>query len=61
MEYEGQHTLPIIPEPLAFVALSRQERRVDPLVSMGCAFAVTVGILALVVLFILLPPWVPGK
>jgi hypothetical protein len=61
VEYEGKHTLPLVPEPLAFLSLSRQERRVDPVASMGCAFLITLGILALVILFILLPPWVPGK
>lgn len=61
LEYEAEHRLPIIPEPLAFVSLSRQERRADPLASMGCALFVALSILALVVLFIVFPPWVPGK
>jgi hypothetical protein len=61
MEYEVEHRLPIIPEPLAFVSLSRTERRADPLASMGCALLVALSILALVVLFIVFPPWVPGK
>jgi hypothetical protein len=61
LEYEAQHQLPIIPEPLAFVSLSRQEQRADPEASMGCALIVMVGILAILLLFIFFPPWVPGK
>jgi hypothetical protein len=61
LEYEVEYRLPIIPEPLGFIALSRTERRADPGASMGCALLVTLGILALVVLFNLVPPWVPGK
>jgi hypothetical protein len=61
LEYEAEHRLPIIPEPLAFVSLSRKERRADPLASMGCALLVALSILALLLLFIVFPPWVPGK
>jgi hypothetical protein len=61
LEYEAEHRLPIIPEPLAFVSLSRSERRADPIASMGCALLVALSILALVVFFIVIPPWVPGK
>jgi hypothetical protein len=61
LEYEAEHRLPIIPEPLAFVSLSRSERRADPVASMGCALLVALAILGLIVLFILVPPWVPGK
>ena len=61
VEYEAEHRLPIIPEPLAFISLSRHEQRADPVASMGCAFLVTAGILALVLLFLWMPPWVPSK
>jgi hypothetical protein len=61
MEYQAEHRLPIIPEPLAFVSLSRQERRADPMTSMGCALIVTLIILAFLVLFLCFPPWVPSK
>jgi hypothetical protein len=61
VEYEAEHRIPIIPEPLAFISLSRHEQRADPAASMGCAFIVTTLILILVVIFILSPPWVPAK
>jgi hypothetical protein len=59
-EYSGEHKLPIVPEPLGLVSLGRSERRVDPLASMGCAVIVVVGIVIVLGLFILFPPWVPG-
>lgn len=59
-EFQGEHKIPIIPEPLGIVSLSRQERRVDPLSSMGSSLMVVVVVLALVIFFILRPPWVPG-
>jgi hypothetical protein len=61
IEFEVEYRLPIIPEPLAFITLSRQERRADPVASMGCALIVAVVIMALLILFIWLPPWVPSK
>ncbi len=61
LEYQVEHRVPIIPEPLGFIALSRSERRADPLASMGCAAIVMLVILAIVVLIILVPPWVPSK
>jgi hypothetical protein len=61
LEYEVEHRLPIIPEPLALIALTRSEKRADPHASMGCAFLVTLLMAALVLLMILMPPWVPGK
>lgn len=60
-EFAGEHKLALIPEPLGFVSLSRTERRVDPLASMGCAvLVVAVSVIAFALLF-LFPPWVPGK
>jgi hypothetical protein len=59
-EYAGEHKLPIIPEPLGLVTLSRSERRVDPLASMGCAVIVVLGTVLVLAAFILFPPWVPG-
>jgi hypothetical protein len=61
VEYEVEHRLPIIPEPLAFVSLSRREQRADPVASMGCALVVTLVILGLVILLLAVPPWVPSK
>jgi len=61
LEYQAEHRLPIIPEPLAFVTLSRSESRADPHVSMGCAFIVTLTITIIVAIMIWMPPWVPGK
>jgi hypothetical protein len=61
LEYEANHQLPIIPEPLAFISLSRREQRADPVTSMGCALVVTLVILGFVVFFILRPPWTPAK
>jgi hypothetical protein len=60
-EYSGEHKLPLIPEPLGLISLSRSETRVDPVASMGCAVlivGVVVGVLALLIVF---PPWVPGS
>jgi hypothetical protein len=60
-EYEGQHQVPLIPEPLGLVRLQRRERRVDPVASMGCAVLVVGASLLALLLFVLSPPWVPGK
>jgi hypothetical protein len=61
LEYEGEHKIPIIPEPLGIISLGRHERRVDPLSSMGLALAIVAVAVALIVLFIVRPPWVPGR
>jgi hypothetical protein len=59
-EYEAEHKLPLIPEPLGLVSLSRSERRADPVASMGCAALVVVAAVAILALFTVFPPWVPG-
>jgi hypothetical protein len=59
-EYEGVHQLPLIPEPLGLFKLSRSEKRVDPLASMGCAVAIVAAVVVVILLFILFPPWVPS-
>lgn len=59
-EYSGEHKLPLIPEPLGLISLSRTEKRVDPVSSMGCAVLVLGAILAVLALFLIFPPWVPG-
>ena len=61
LEYEAEHKIPIIPEPLGIVSLGRHERRVDPLSSMGLALVIVALVVALIVWFIVRPPWVPGR
>lgn len=60
-EFQGQHKLPIIPEPLGIVSLSRAERRVDPLSSMMALLVVVAGVVAVIASFLWRAPWVPGK
>jgi hypothetical protein len=60
VEYEGEHKIPIIPEPLGILSLKRRERRVDPLSSMGICLAIVAVVTALLVWFAWRPPWVPG-
>jgi hypothetical protein len=60
-EYEGEHKLPIIPEPLGIISLSRSERRVDPLSSLSAALVIVVLVVALICFFLARPPWVPGR
>ena len=59
-EYQGQHQLPLIPQPLGLISLSRSEKRVDPLASMGCAVVIVVVMVFILALIIIFPPWVPG-
>jgi hypothetical protein len=59
-EYEAEHKLPVIPEPLGLVSLSRSAKRADPVATMGFATAIVLITLAVVVLFIVDKPWVPG-
>lgn len=59
-EYQGQHQLPLIPEPLGLISLNRSEKRVDPLASMGCAVVIVLVLVFVLALIILFPPWVPG-
>jgi hypothetical protein len=59
-EYEGEHKIPIVPEPLGILSLGRRERRVDPLSSMGSSLAVVVAVVGVLVWFVTRPPWVPG-
>jgi len=61
LDYEGEHKIPIIPEPLGIISLGRRERRVDPLSSMGMALIIVATAVALIAWFILRPPWVPGR
>ncbi|HET7036934.1 MAG TPA: hypothetical protein VFI42_14715 [Thermomicrobiaceae bacterium] len=61
VEYRAEHKLPIIPEPLAFISLSRSEQRADPAASMGCALLMAFIILAVFAFLVLVPPWVPPR
>ena len=59
-EYGADHKLPLIPEPLGLLSLSRSEKRVDPLSSMGAATAIVLLSDLVFLIFVLFPPWVPG-
>ena len=59
-EYEGEHKIPIIPEPLGIISLKRKEQRVDPVAAMGSALVILGITLVLIIFFIFNPPWVPG-
>jgi hypothetical protein len=59
-DYQAEHKLPIIPEPLGLITLSRSQERVDPVSSMGGAVVVVLSVLVILVVFIIAPPWVPG-
>jgi hypothetical protein len=59
-EYEGEHKIPIIPEPLGIVSLSRSEKRVDPLAAMGAALLMLSITLVVMIVLVYFPPWVPG-
>ncbi|MFL5734163.1 MAG: hypothetical protein ACJ78Q_13310 [Chloroflexia bacterium] len=61
LDYEVEYTIPVIPEPLAFMQLSRRDSRADPVITMGCAGIVMLGIMLLLTLFIFLPPWLPAR
>jgi hypothetical protein len=60
-DYSAEHKVPVIPEPLGLLSLSRSEKRVDPVASMGCAVWVVAFVVAVLGLFVVSPPWVPGK
>lgn len=60
-EFSGEHKLPIIPEPLGFISLSRSEKRVDPLATLVAALITMTLLVAITCFFLARPPWVPGK
>ncbi len=61
VEYEVEYNVPVLPEPLGFLKLTRKENRADPVLTMGCAGLVMLALMAVLTFFILLPPWVPAK
>lgn len=61
VEYEVEYNVPILPEPLGFLKLTRHENRADPIVTMGCAGLIMLSLMLLLTFMILLPPWLPSK
>lgn len=61
IEYSAEFSLPVVPEPLAFVQLRRKTQHADPVASMGCVTIVALTFLAGVAWVIVNPPRVPGK
>jgi hypothetical protein len=59
-EYGGDHKLPIIPEPLGIISLSKNEKRVDPITSMGAAAVMALLCFIVAVWMVFYHPWVPG-
>ncbi|MEW6270335.1 MAG: hypothetical protein AB1689_13680 [Thermodesulfobacteriota bacterium] len=61
VEYAVEYSVPVLPEPLAFLQLRRSERRADPVLTMGYALVIMTLVLVALVLLIAFPPWVPSK
>lgn len=60
-EFEGEHKIPIIPEPLGIISLSRREGRVDPLTTLTTALVIVVLLVGVTCFFLARPPWLPGR
>lgn len=60
VEYSADFTIPVIPEPFAFMQLSRRIEHADAVGSLGCATIVALVFLVVVAWVIVNPPWVPG-
>ncbi|MGI8587466.1 MAG: hypothetical protein ACR2M0_07225 [Chloroflexia bacterium] len=60
VEYEVEYSVPILPEPLSFLQLSRHDSRADPVFTMGCAVVIMLAVLLVLAFIIWFPPWVPG-
>jgi len=61
IEYAADFNIPIIPEPFAFMQLTRRMEHADAVASMGCATIVVLGFLTAISWILINPPWVPGK
>ncbi len=61
LEFQVEYNVPVIPEPLAFLRLTRKENRADPLVSVGCSAIVMLFVLLVLVVFVVVPPWIPSR
>jgi len=60
-EYQAEHKLPIVPEPLGLASLGLSERRADPLAAIGALAIVVLSAVAILAGVLAWPPWVPGK
>jgi hypothetical protein len=60
-EYQAEHKLPIVPEPLGLASLGRTERRADPLASIGALAVVVISAVVILAGVLAWPPWIPGK
>jgi hypothetical protein len=60
-EYQAEHKLPIVPEPLGLASLGLSARRADPLASISALAVVVVAAVTVLAGVIAWPPWVPGK
>jgi hypothetical protein len=61
IDYAAEFSIPLVPEPLAFVQIHRSESRADPVASLGCATLMVLVALLAVVWVVLFPPWVPSR
>jgi hypothetical protein len=61
IDYAAEFSIPLVPEPLAFVQIHRSESRADPVASLGCATLMVLVALVAVVWVVLFPPWVPSR
>ena len=61
VDYAAEFSIPLVPEPLAFVQIHRSESRADPVASLGCATLMVLAALIAVVWVVLFPPWVPSR
>jgi hypothetical protein len=61
IDYAADFSIPLVPEPLAFVQIHRTESRADPVASLGCATVMVLSALIVAAWVVLFPPWVPGK
>lgn len=60
-EYQAEHKLPIVPEPLGLASLGRTEKRADPLPALSSLTVVVLVAVALLAAVVAAPPWIPGK
>jgi hypothetical protein len=61
VEYEVEYNVPILPEPLGMLRLTRRENRADPVATMGCAGMIMLTLMLVLTVIILWPPWLPSK